>query len=188
MRNPSKILLGLGLLLPCVFLTAKEETFPLYEDHRIAVAVPEGYTFTRVSTDEGVIIVKISDPKQETNLEISFLPDPDGHFSTPRARREFIVETFQKYVEGSVEKEMRFTELKPRVGTATACVFTDASLVGKPEFPRGEYLNATTGLKAWPGCAAYFTLLSNDTTSPAYDAALKIITDSVHDKKPLAAF
>lgn len=185
MRLTRKIVLWLALLMPAALL-AKEESFLLYEDHRVAIDVPEGYTYTLGSGEAGVITVHLLDPKQEVNLEISFLPDPDGRFSTPRARREFIVETFNKYVEGSVEKEMRFAELKPRAGSATSCVFTDASLVGKTTYPKGEYLNATTGLKAWSGCAAFFTLLSNGLESPSYAAALKIITDSVREPKAQA--
>lgn len=186
MRIPQTIFLWLALLLPAA-LAAKEENFLLYEDHRVAINVPEGCSFKLSSSDAGVITVRILDPKQEANLEISFLPDPDGRFTTARARREFMVETFQRYVEGSVEKEMRFTELKPRSGNATICVFTDTSLVGKTDYPKGEYLNATTGFKAWRGCAAFFTLLSNGLDSAAREAALKIITESVHEQKPPAA-
>lgn len=185
MRFTRKIVLWFALLLPVASL-AKEESFLLYEDHRVAIDVPEGFTYTLNSGDAGMITVRILDPKQEANLEISFLPDPDGRFTTPRARREFIVETFDKYVEGSVEKEMRFTELKPRAGAATLCVFTDASLVGKTAYPKGEYLNATTGLKAWRGCAAFFTLLSNGLESPGYVAAMKIVTESVGEPKAQA--
>ena len=186
MRILRQLFLALSFFSFASLLLAKEEIFPLYEDHRVTITVPDGYTYTRDFTDLGIIIVKLMDPKRETNLEISFLPDPEGRFATPRARREFMVDSFQTYVAGSVEKEMRFEELKPRSGNATMCVFTDAKLVGKTELPRGEFLNATTGMKAWPGCAAFFTLLSNGTDSPAYAAALKILTESVHEKKTAA--
>ena len=176
-------LLGFAL---CVspLLVAKEEVIALYESHRVVVDVPEGSTFTLGTNDLGVVTLKIVDPKQAIDLEISLLPDPDGSFFTPRSRREFIVDKFQRYVAGSVEKEMRFTELKPQLGSVTSCVFTDASLAGKTEFPPNDYLNATVGLKSWPGCAAFFTLLSNGVDSSAYQAAIKVITDSLRDQKP----
>ena len=178
------LLFGLTVLSASIRLAAKEEVLALYEDHRVVINVPEGSTLTRSFSDLGIITVKIVDAKQVTNLEISLLPDPEGRFTTPRARREFIVETFQQYVEGSTEKEIHFTEQKTRTGAVTACVFTDANLVGKTDLPPNEYLNATTGMKTWPGCAAYFTLLSNGVDSPAYQAAMKIITESVQDQKP----
>ncbi|MEO7412825.1 MAG: hypothetical protein ABIZ81_05665 [Opitutaceae bacterium] len=188
MTNALKVFLACLVLLQGGRLAAKEESFPLYEDHRVTIDVPEGYSYERTFSEEGVITVRIADPKREMALDISFLPDPEERFATPRARREFMVGNFHTYVAGSVEKEMRFEELKPRLGNATICVFTDVNLVGKTELPRGEYLNATTGMKRWTGCAAFFTLLSNGIRSPAYEAALKIITESVHEKKPQASF
>lgn len=79
---------------------------------------------------------------------------------------------------------MQFEELRPKVGAATYCVFTDAKLVGKPpgEYPPGEYLHVTAGVKAWPGIVATFTLFSNDTKSEAYQALLKVLRESVHEK------
>jgi hypothetical protein len=188
MTNLRQVVLGFLFLIHGAVLSAREETFPFYEDHRVTIDVPDGYTYARSFSESGVITARITDPKREISLEISFLPDPDGQFATPRARRLFMAGNFQTYVAGSVEKEMRFEELKPRTGSATICVFTDTNLVGKTELPPNEYLNATTGLKRWPGCAAYFTLLSNGLGSPAYQTALKIITESVHDKKPQATF
>jgi hypothetical protein len=167
---------------------AKEDTFLFYQDHRVAVAVPDDYTYTRGVDESGLPIARITDPKQEIILEITFLPDPENQFATPAAQRAFMAENFNKYVRGSVEKAMQFDELKPRVGRASFCVFTDATLVGKTELPPNEFLNATTGIKQWPGCAAFFTLLSHGTTSPAYVAAMKILTESVQDKKGPPAF
>ena len=188
MTPAHKLLLGCFVLLQSGLLSAKEESFPLYGDHRVTIDVPEGYTYDRAFSAEGVITVKISDPKRETILDLSFLPDPADRFATPRSRREFMFENFQTFVEGSVEKIMRFEDVTPRFGSVTLCVFTDANLVGKTELPPGEYLNATTGMKRWPGCAAFFTLLSNGIRSPAYETALKIITEGVHEEKPPASF
>jgi hypothetical protein len=184
MSATGKIALGFLLCFSSALTWAKEETFPFYQDHWITIAVPDGYTHTRKLTEAGIVTAYITDPKKEISLEISFLPDPEGQFATPRSQRVFMAQNFEKYVGGSVEKAMQFEELKARVGTVSLCVFTDASLVGKTEFPPGEYLNATTGIKQWPGCAAVFTLLSNGTRSPAYIAAMKIITESVEDKNP----
>jgi hypothetical protein len=167
-------------------LDAKEETLLLYEEHRVAIAVPEGFSYTRSFGEDGSMSVKIADPRQEINLQISFLPDPEERLATPRARKELLAENFQPYVESSVEKAMQFEELAASTGHGTYCVFTDASLVGKAELPPGEYLKATTGIKTWPGCAAIFTVLSNDTQSPAYRTALKILAESLREKAPQA--
>ena len=78
---------------------------------------------------------------------------------------------------------LQFEELDPRVGSGTYCVFTDARMVGK-KIPRGEYLQTTTGLKAWPGVVAVFTLFSNDTTSPEYREVMTMLRESVTEARP----
>lgn len=158
---------------------ARQETLILFEQRRVAIAVPEGFVFASNKDERGLISAHLADPKDKISLQISFMPDRDGEYATARARKELMVQSFQQYVSGSVEGAMQFEELEPRAGGGTFCVFTDASLVGKTKFPPGEYLNSTTGIKSWRGCFAVFTLLSNDTKSDEYVAAMKILRDSI---------
>lgn len=187
MRRPFRCLAALLLGFAVIGSRAAEESFPLYEGQHITISVPEGFTYSR-SFENGVVTARLTDTKQLTSLEISFVPDPRNRFAAPRARREFMFQNFQHFVAGSVENEMRLEESTSGDRSLTLCVFTDASLVGKTEIPRGEYLNATTGLKVWPGAAAYFTLLSHDTRSADYQSALNIVTEGVTGKKPGATF
>ncbi len=161
---------------------AREETLLLFQQRRVSVSVPEGFIYSSGKDERGIITAKLSDPKERITLQISFLPDTDGDIATSRGRKEFMAKTFQLYVDGSVEQAMQFEELEPRTGHGTFCVFTDASLVGKSKLPPGEFLNSTTGIKAWGGCMAVFTLLSNGTTSDEYRAAMKLLRESVYEK------
>lgn len=181
MKNPFNLLLVIFLAFS-VRLSAKEEFVQLYADRRVAIAVPDGFTFEKNFAANGVVTIRLGDPQQQLSLQISLFPDLAGQFSRPRARVQFMVEEFNKFVVGSVEKAMQFQELHSRSGSGTFCVFTDASLVGKTELPPNEFRNVTAGLKAWEGCAASFELYSNDTASKSYEAAMKILTESVHDK------
>lgn len=185
MKIARLVLLIFSALLVACALPAREETLRLYEDHLIAIAVPEGYSYAKDFGEDGIISVRITDPKQEFNLQISFLPDPEARLAIPRVRKEFMAESFEWLVESSVERAMQFEEFPTATDHCTYCVFTDASLVGKKDLPRDEYLKATVGIKAWSKCGAIFTLLSNDTQSEAYRAALKIIT-GLRDKAPPA--
>lgn len=181
-------LLALLLLLPLTGAPAtarekaREEILVLFGQRRVALAVPDGFMFSSDKDERGMITAKITDPKEKISLQLSFLPDADGDFATARGRKEFMAQSFQQYVTGSVEQAMQFEELEPRAGAGTFCVFTDASLVGKTKLPPGEYLNSTTGIKAWPGCFAIFTLLSNDTTSHEYRAAMKVLRESLVER------
>jgi hypothetical protein len=177
------ILLALLLLVPATAKEpAREETLHLFQQRRVSVAVPAGFLYTSGKDERGFITAKLSDPKDRISLQIAFLPDSTGEAASPRGRKEFMARTFQLYVGGSVEQAMQFEELEPRTGAGTFCIFTDASLVGKSKLPPGDYLNSTTGLKAWNGCIAVFTLLSNGTTTEEYLAAMKVLRESVQEK------
>jgi hypothetical protein len=115
-------------------------------------------------------------------MDIVFLPDSENRFANARARKEQMFDLFQEYVGSSTEKAMQFEELEPRTGAGTYCVFTDTNLVGKTTLPPGEYLHLTAGLKAWPGAVAVFRLFSNETKSDAYQAAMKLLRESLEER------
>lgn len=181
-----KCLLKLALIAAFVLgssgLVAREEVIMLSETRSISVAVPDGFNFKSGVNARGELAVSLVEAKEKLNLHVTFEPDPEGLFREARARKERLHEEFRSYVEGSVEKAMQFEELQTKVGTATYCVFTDDKLVGKTDFPPGEYLNLTVGVKAWPGIVATFTLFSNDTSSESYRALLNVLRESVHEK------
>ncbi|MCX6952155.1 MAG: hypothetical protein NTV51_08305 [Verrucomicrobia bacterium] len=158
---------------------ARDETLILFEQRRVAIAVPEGFVFTSNKDEQGFITARLNDPKDKVSLQISFLPDSEGEYATARGRKELMVKSFQQLVSGSVEQAMQFEELEPRSGAGTYCIFTDSALVGKTKYPPGEYLNSTAGIKSWRGCFVVFTLLSNDTKSDEYRAAMKVLRDSL---------
>ena len=161
----------------------RDETVFLFQNRKVTVAVPEGLGFQSSKNERGIISVRLGDPKNTINLQVSFLPDPEGRFASARDRKEFINETFHEYVAASVEKGMQFEELDPKVGAGTYCVFTDSSLVGKSRLPRGEFLQTTTGLKAWPGVVAVFTVFGNETTSMEYLAVMNMLHEGLADTK-----
>lgn len=182
-------LLALALFAPLAYAViaakpsaAHEEIVVIPGPRSISIAVPEGFTFESGRDGAGPITVRMAQAKAPVSLQISFLPDPDGELATARGRKERMVAAFQQFVAGSVEKSMQFEELEPKSGAGTYCVFTDESLVGQATLPPGEYRQVTSGVKAWSGCYALFTLMSNDTTSPEYLAALKVLRESVAER------
>jgi len=184
--NPAKkfpLLLALSAaLLFGASASAKEESLILFQDHHLMIAVPEGYLFSSGRDDRGIISVKVTDPREKIDLQVSFFPDANNRLATEDGQTSSVAELCQPYAEGSVEKSYDFKPLDPSAGSGTYCVFTDASLVKKMPFPRGEFLNVTCGVKSWPGCYLIFTLLSNDTTSKEYQTALKLVKNSFEEK------
>ena len=173
----------LALLIgPAAATKSLEETIFLFENRKVAIAVPDGFGFASSKDDRGLITVRLADPKDKVSLQMTFLPDGEGRFASARGRKEFIHENFQEYVGPSVEKAMQFEELDPKEGAGTYCMFTDASLVGKSKLPPGEFQNSTTGMKAWPGVVAVFTVMSNGTTTREYQAVLAMLRESVRER------
>jgi hypothetical protein len=162
--------------------TAREEAVTLPGNRKVHVTLPDGFEMSAGRDQGGPMLVRIVDREARINLQMTFLPDVQGLMANARARKEFMFETLQHYVEQSVEKAMQFEELEPEVGAGTYCVFTDITLVGRSTLPEGEYLNATAGVKAWPGLAVVFTLLSNGTDSKPYQDAMAMLRRSVHER------
>ncbi len=183
MKSLLQLLLILQILLVGAAAAPKrEENVFLFENRKLSVAVPDGFSYGQGKDDLGLINLQLAAPKDRLTLHLVFLPDPDGQFANARTRKEKMVELFQEYVDSSVEKGMQFEELEPRAGVGTYCAFTDASLVGKAKLAPGEFLHVTTGVKAWPGVLAIFRLFSQDIQSADYLAAMKMLRESVQER------
>lgn len=160
----------------------RDETIFLFENRKVTIAVPAEMKFSVQQDARGLGLIQIGDPAERISMQVAFLPDSAGMFRTARSRKEFMYERFNDYVAGSVEQAMQFEELDPHFGAGTYCVFTDAKLVGQSELPPGEYHHVTTGLKAWTGVVAIFTLFSQDTRSEEYRAVMAMLRQSVEER------
>jgi hypothetical protein len=160
----------------------REESLTVFENRKIAIAVPDGFSFKTNSDELGLTVVQLAAAQDKVTASLVFLPDPDRQFSTTRGRAEKMVEEFQEFVDGSVEKAMQFDELEPKGGAGTYCVFTDAKLVGQKDLPPNEFHYLTCGLKSWPGVVVVFRVFSNDTTSTEYQAVMKMLRESVVER------
>jgi len=172
----------IGIAGPAFAAAQREEVVSILDGRRVSVAVPPGYVFKQERDAAGLVQVQLTHADQRVNLDLLFLPDPDGQAGTARLRRERMVELFNDYVADSVERGMQFEELEPRRGAGTYCVFTDAKLVGRSELPPGEYLNLTCGVKSWPGVMVVVRLFSNDRTGVAYRAAMRLLRESIEER------
>lgn len=182
MKTLLRLVLALTLSAVAGVAFAKPpETVFLFQNRKVVIAVPEGFGFASNKSELGIVSVEVSDPKEKVRLHLTFVPDVDQRFTSARGRMEFMNETFQPQLAGSVEKAMQFQELDPKSGAGTYCVFTDATLVGKTKLPAGEYLCATTGVKAWSGVGVVFAIFTNDTRTKEYQAILTLLRDSVQE-------
>lgn len=183
---PALLLISLLAAGASALAKDRDETLILSQDHRITITVPDGYVFSSGREESGMIMAKIADAKEKVQLQVSFRPDPESRLGVEQQQMDFLAQVCRQYAEDSVEKSYDFKPLAPHRGSGTYCVFTDASLVGKP-VPKGEVLNVTTGVKSWPGWTIVFTVLSNDTTSKEYLTLLRLVKESFEEKPAIAA-
>jgi hypothetical protein len=184
-----KLLPGILLLITASLALAsdaakasREETLVLFENRKVYVQVPAGLAYQVKKDLMGAANIRLTEPDEKVTLTLTLIPDPEGTFANARARTEKMFELFNAPVDESTEKAMQFEELEPRTGAGTYCVYTDAKLVGKTELPPGEFRHLTVGIKAWPGVAAIFELFSQSTSSPEYQAVMKMLRESVEEK------
>lgn len=162
----------------------REETLPIANGRTLFVTVPEGFSYNTGANELGEFGFVLVDYKAGVKMQVMLHGDEEGIFEEGRARRERLYDEFKGYVEQSRQGGMQFEELAPAAGKLTTCVFTDKVLIDKPvsEYPRGEYLHLTVGVKAWPGFVATVMLFSNDLKGPQHLAALKVLSESVQEK------
>lgn len=158
----------------------KESVF-LFENRQVVFAMPPDYGMSMSKDERGMFTVIIADKKDRAALQMTFLPDPDGRFALERERKEFIFEAAQELIASSVEKTMRFEDLQSKIGKGTFCSFTDEAMVGKKKLPADARPCSTTGVKAWPGVVAAFTLVSSGPATKEHQVLMALLRDSVEE-------
>ena len=173
-----RLIATLAAFLMAGAVSADERLVTIFQGRQLSVSTPPGWRFEE-SRDKktGVQTVEIVDPKSEIQLDVSFIPDSEGRLGTREALEAEMRNVFAFYLEGSVEREMKFASLDVTVGIGGYTFFTDRSLVGR-KVPKGERLISTVGIRSWKGAYLIFTLLSNSRDSDPYRLALDIVRAS----------
>jgi len=157
-----------------------ERTITIFEGRTVAITVPDGWSFAEARNDMGVQTISLVDSSGEIHVDASFLPDSDNRLASQSAVEEEMKRAFAGLLKSAVEKEFKFTFAKTVDGIEGHMVFTDKSLVGKP-LPKDDRRLATSGIRRWPGVFMLFTVLSNQTESDAYKAAMRLVVRDVRD-------
>ena len=171
---------ALPILLAATSAAAADRTLTIFEGRTIAVAVPDGWTFQEHRNDMGVQTVSLVDPSGEIHVDASFIPDSENRLASQQALEAEMRLAFGDLLKGAVEKDFKFVYAKTVDGLEGHMVFTDKTLVGKP-VGKDDRRIATSGIRRWPGVFMLFTVLSNQTESDAYRAAMRLIARDIRD-------
>jgi hypothetical protein len=145
----------------------------------LEVTPPEGWSASTVQPDPSLPpTVRLTAPNKEASLQITFLSDKTGTFSTKEKLEKVVEKAAQQYVDGSVEKKIKLQSLDIPGGTCIYAEFTDSDLVGKTP-PAGQFKIVGTGAMTLGKTIAAFTLLGDSVEAKAYLAAKQILKSGV---------
>lgn len=155
-------------------------TVSVSDAQSVSLVVPEKWKHTVIQPiPQFPPTVKLVAADDLITLLITFVPDPEGRFTTREGIDRAVTESNQQYLSGSVEKRLELTQLESKQVRGCYTKFTDAALVAIAEPRKGQYRNVVSGLFVVDRQAATFTLLTNDTALADYRTALKIICDGI---------
>ena len=112
-------------------------------------------------------------------VKLAIIADPDGRFSTPEALDELVTMASQQFIANSIEQTPKLTRLATKVGVGAYCTFTDSRMVGVVTPAAGEFRNVTSGVYVIGKQAVIFTIFSNNTSSPDFQAAIDLIAGGI---------
>lgn len=170
------------ILLP---LALSAETIDLGLHGSLSIAVPKGWTVsTQKEEDSGVAITlsPVGPENAKCILSVAVVPDPK-----PVAKEEIdekVLSVCEQFVDASVEKK---SVLRPFTVTNGAfgsyCVFTDASLVGKPT-KRDEFKVIGIGIIRFrDDLMAAVSIAADDEKGPDFAAMLAAVSGATVTKK-----
>jgi hypothetical protein len=112
--------------------------------------------------------------EEPLSFSLSFIPNISGKKISLEESADTVYKIAARYVVGSLEKEVRLSELDTTIGPAVYASFTEEKYLNT-SIPKGEYSSITVGQAAHSKIVVGFTVLTNGTDSKALTEAFNII-------------
>jgi hypothetical protein len=158
-------------------LLAKSETVDLGTHGTLNISVPSGWTFSAQKAEENGYAVTLSAPGEVNGkclLTLIYVPNPEA-FTKERIQDEVLVAADQ-YVDASVEKKKVLRDFNVPNSFGYYCVFTDASLVGKPSEHDNFKVVGVGEIRFSDDLTSAVSLLADDEKGPEFKAMLAAIS------------
>lgn len=171
-----KRLLSLGALVLAPLL-ARSETLDLVAHGTFSINVPSGWTFSAQKMEENGYAVTLSAPagaNAKCVVSLIYVPNPEA-FTKERIQDEVLVAADQ-YVDASVEKRKVLRDFSVPDAIGYYCVFTDASLVGKPAEHDNFKVVGVGEIRFSQDLTSAVSLLADDENGPEFKAMLAAIS------------
>jgi hypothetical protein len=155
----------------------RSETLDLVAHGSFSMNVPAGWTFSAQKMEENGYAVTFSAPGQvnaKCVISLLYVPNPEA-FTKERIQDEVLVAADQ-YVEASVEKKKTLREFNVPNSIGYYCVFTDASMVGKPAEHDNFKVVGVGEIRFSEDLTSAVSLLADDENGPEFKAMLSALS------------
>lgn len=155
------------------------------KSYNISVLKIKYWTAVKKVLGDNMLHLKFSDKSKgsEFSLLIDFFLPKNNKTFTQAELDKMIVTIGEKILSESVQTQVSPIQIDVDGGIGVVANFTDANLVGKSVYPKGEFLNTLKGLIFKNGFYIHFTLLSNDVESINHVMALSSMLSGINISK-----
>lgn len=112
--------------------------------------------------------------EEPLSFSLTFIPNISGEKISLEESADTVYKIAARYVVGSLEKEVRLSQLDTTIGPAVYASFTEEKYLNT-SVSKGEYSSITVGQAAHSKIVVGFTVLTNGTDSKALIEAFNII-------------
>lgn len=156
---------------------ASAATITVLGKRQFSVPVPAGWKSEQMIGGQNKFdTMVVDDPAGTIRLAFTFIPDVENHYGTKEQTSTLMGDALGELLAGAVERKLSFTVVDAPGGFEAHSFFTDKKLVGINPVPKDEWRYITAGVRTFKGAFIFFTLLSNETDSPARTKALELVT------------
>jgi hypothetical protein len=174
MKHPAFFLALLTLSLPI-----HAETVDLGPRGKFSITPPKDWTCSVTKEQDNGCAIMLTPPESVNArclINIVFVPKEEP--MTKDDVRDKVLLIADQFVEASVEKKKDLRDFALTTGYGYYCLFTDASLVGKPPEKEKYKIVAVGMIHFSDDLAAAVSFLADDPGSPEFAAMMKAVTTS----------
>jgi hypothetical protein len=173
----------LALLLLPAFASA--DTIDLGPRGTLTITVPKGWTLSSQKEEDSGLAVTLSPPSgvnAKLLINVAFVPEPK-----PVSKDEIqdkVLSVCDQFVDASVEKKKTlrdFSVAGPAFGSY--CIFTDASLVGKPSKPDEFKVIGVGIIRYSDDVMAAVSVAGDDEKGPDFSSMMAAVSSTAFAKK-----
>ncbi len=170
---------ALFLALLALALPLRAETVDLGPRGKFTITPPKDWTCSVTKEQDNGCAIMLTPPESvNARCLINIVFVPKDETMTKDDVRDKVLTISDQFVEASVEKKKILRDFALASGYGYYCLFTDASMVGKPPEKEKYKIVAVGMIHLSDDLAAAVSFLADDAQGPEFGAMMKAVTTS----------